>query len=70
MTDLLSRTVETLKTGAEEERICRGDLLSRVNYRLDVDRWGYASGRERDERERGAIGATGSEIQHPGRGDG
>ncbi len=70
MTDLLSRTVETLKTGAEEERLCRGDLLSRVNYRLDVDRWGYASGRERDERERGAIGATGSEIQHPGRGDG
>jgi len=48
MTDLLSRTVETLKTGAEEERLCRGDLLSRVNYRLDVDRWGYASGRERD----------------------
>jgi len=70
MTDLLSRTVETLKTGAEEERLCRGDLLSRVNYRLDVDRWGYASGRERDERERGAIGGTGSEIQHPGRGDG
>src|SRR5215813_135073 len=70
MTDLLSRTVETLKRGAEEERICRGDLLSRINYRLDIDRWGYASGRERDERERGAIGGTGPEIHGPGRGDG
>ena len=70
MTDLLSRTVETLKTGAEEERVCRGDLLSRVNYRLDVERWGYASGRERDEQERGELGGTRSEILDPGRGDG
>ena len=70
MTDLLSRTVETLKTGAEEDRVCRGDLLSRVNYRLDIDRWGYGSGRERDELQRGATGATGSEFQDPGRGHG
>ena len=70
MTDLLSRTVETLKTGGEEERLCRGDLLSRVNYRVDIDRWGYASGRERDEQERGGIGGTGSEIHGPGRADG
>ena len=70
MTDLLSRTVETLRTGSEEERVCRGDLLSRVNYRLDIDRWGYASGRERDEQERGGIGGTRSEIDGPGRGDG
>ena len=58
MTGLLSRAVETLKSGAEEERVCRGDLMSRVNYRLDVDSWGYASGRERDEQERGAPGGT------------
>jgi hypothetical protein len=70
MTGLLSRTVETLKTGAEEERVCRGDLLSRINYRLDIGRWGYASGRERDEQERGAIGDTRSETHRPGRGDG
>ena len=70
MTDLLSRTVETLKTEAEEERICRGDLLSRINYRLDVGRWGYSSGRERDEQERGAIGDTRPETHGPGRGDG
>jgi hypothetical protein len=70
MTDLLSRTVETLKTGGEEERVCRGDLLSRVNYRLDIDRWGYASGRQRDERERGESGGTGPEIHGPGRGNG
>ena len=66
MTDLLSRAVETLKSGAEEERICRGDLMSRVNYRLDIDSWGYASGRVRDEHERGVVGGTGSEFQDPG----
>jgi Uncharacterised nucleotidyltransferase len=58
MTGLLSRAVETLKSGADEERVCRGDLMSRVNYRLDIDSWGYASGRERDEQERGAVGGT------------
>jgi len=66
MTELLSRVVETLRSGAEEERICRGDLLSKVNYQLDVERWGYGSGRRRDERERGDSGGTGSEIEHPG----
>jgi hypothetical protein len=70
MTDLLSRTVETLKTGAGEERVCRGDLLSRVNYRLDIERWGYSSGRELDEHQRGATSVTGSELQDPGRGHG
>ncbi len=68
MTGLLSRAVETLKSGAEEDRVCRGDLLSRVNYRLDIDSWGYASGRERDEQERGPTGGTGSELQDPGGG--
>jgi len=62
--------VETLKTGAEEERVCRGDLLSRVNYRLDIERWGYRSGREVDEHQRGATSGTGSELQDPGRGHG
>jgi len=68
MTDLLSRAVETLESGSTEERVCRGDLLSRVNYRLDIDSWGYASGRERDEHERGRTGGTGSELQDPGGG--
>ena len=57
MTGLLSRVVESLRSGAEE-RICRGDLMSRINYRLDIDSWGYASARERDEQERGAPGGT------------
>ena len=65
MTDLLSRTVETLKTGAGRSG-CAGGYLSRVNYRLDIDRWGYASGRERDEQERGGMGGTGSEIERSG----
>jgi Uncharacterised nucleotidyltransferase len=70
MTDLLSRTVETLKSGAGEERVCRGNLLSRVNYQLDIERWGYVSGRERDEAQRGVTGGTGSELQGPGGGNG
>jgi hypothetical protein len=66
MTELLSRTVDTLKEGNEEDRVCRGNLLSRVNYRLDIDAWGYADGRAQDERERGKTGGSGSELENPG----
>jgi hypothetical protein len=27
------------------ERVCRGTLLSRTQYVVDVERWGYADGR-------------------------
>jgi hypothetical protein len=44
--------VGTLREGNGPLRVCRGNLLSRVNYRLDIDAWGYADGRRLDEEER------------------
>jgi hypothetical protein len=52
MTELLSRTVGTLRAGNGLRRECRGNLLSKVNYQLDIDAWGYADGRRLDEEER------------------
>jgi hypothetical protein len=34
-------------SSAGEERVCRGTLLSRNQYEVDVDRWGYADARVR-----------------------
>jgi hypothetical protein len=70
LTELLSRAVDTLRLGNEEERICRGNLLSRVNYRLDIEAWGYLDGRAWDEKERGKERDTRSEFEGPGGGDG
>jgi hypothetical protein len=70
MTELLSRAVDTLRLGNEEERVCRGNLLSRVNYRLDIEAWGYLDGRKWDEQERGKERDTGSQFEDPGGGDG
>ena len=58
MTELLSRTVGTLRDGNEPRRVCRGNLLSKVNYRLDIDAWGYADGRRLDEEERSRRGRS------------
>ena len=58
MTELLSRTVGTLRDGNEPRRVCRGNLLSKVNYRLDIDAWGYADGRRQDEEERSRRGRS------------
>ena len=52
MTELLSRTVGTLREGNGPRRECRGNLLSKVNYQLDLDAWVYADGRRLDEEER------------------
>jgi hypothetical protein len=69
LTELLSRAVDTLRQGNEEERVCRGNLLSSVNYRLDIEAWGYLDGRVWDEQKRGERG-TGSELENQGGGDG
>lgn len=52
MTDLLSRTVDTLRAGNWQEPVCRGNLLSSVNYTVDIANWGYRNGRLWDETER------------------
>lgn len=63
MGELLSRSVETVREGNSPDKLCRGNLLSRVNYGLDIGSWGYRDGRKWDEKEReGSLGA-GSELE-------
>lgn len=52
MSELLHRAVDSLRAGDWKENLCRGNLLSSVNYTLDVEQWGYGNGRAWDERER------------------
>lgn len=52
MSSLMSKAVETMKDGDWPDRICRGNLLSSVNYQVDIREWGYRDGREWDEAER------------------
>lgn len=43
--DLMNRVREEANTPPPSERICRGTLISRAQYLVDVERWGYADGR-------------------------
>jgi len=52
MSSLMSKAVETMRDGDWPDRICRGNLLSSVNYQVDIREWGYRDGREWDEAER------------------
>ncbi|WP_395822433.1 hypothetical protein [Archangium minus] len=66
MTELMSRTLDTLKEGNWDERLCRGNLISRVNYSVDIHHWGYGDGRSWDERERekGEARGAGRELEN------
>jgi nucleotidyltransferase DUF2204 len=66
MTELMSRTLDTLKEGNWDERLCRGNLISRVNYAVDIHHWGYGDGRSWDERDRekGAARGAGRELEN------
>lgn len=75
MAHFLERTLETMHEGDMDGKLCRGPLISRVNYRLDVDHWGYADGRKWDEAERvkakpeeGERGDSGSKLETAGSG--
>ncbi|MBI2230593.1 MAG: hypothetical protein HYU46_16035 [Deltaproteobacteria bacterium] len=70
MLELLSRTLDTLRQGDWKARICRGNLLSRVNYELDITRFGYLDGRRWDEAERAkeAPHGEGTGLEAPRRG--
>lgn len=69
MTDLLSRTVDTLKEGNWCDRLCRGNLISRVNYTVDIHHWGYGDGRSWDEQERKKGEAReGFQLENPSSG--
>jgi hypothetical protein len=52
MAELLARTLDSVREGDWPSRICRGNLLSSVNFALDLKEWQYADGRAWDERER------------------
>jgi hypothetical protein len=73
MAELLRRTGQSVREGDWEERVCRGNLLSKVNYGVDLTEWGYADGRRWDEVRRGGGGdqAHGDHDQEGGpRGEG
>lgn len=65
MAELLSRTLDTVREGSWEEPICRGNLISRVNYHVDIHHWGFRDGRLWDENERkyGGERGTRSELE-------
>lgn len=71
MVELMSRTMETIREGDWSERICRGPLMSRVNYGVDLCEWAYRDGRGWDEQERlqeGMRRGMGSAIEDTGSG--
>src|SRR5262249_15911864 len=41
MEELTGRLQKENRSGAPDTRVCRGTLLSRVQYVIDVERWGY-----------------------------
>ena len=51
---LLGRTHDTLEEGNWPRRVCRGPLLSQVNFKLDVEEWGYEDGRRVEEERKRA----------------
>jgi hypothetical protein len=66
MHELMGRTLDTVRSGDWDARICRGTLLSRVNFFVDTTHWGYLDGREwdqHDRRRRGERRASGPELQ-------
>ncbi len=57
MKALLERVRADMDEGNHQRPLCRGTLISRVQYQHDVDHLGYEDGRRWDEAERGG-GAT------------
>jgi hypothetical protein len=41
MAELLDRAAQQLALPTPEDRICRGPLLSRTQYNVDIEEWGY-----------------------------
>jgi hypothetical protein len=48
--ELMARLEAELDTTAPGPRVCRGTILSRGQYLVDVDQWGYRDGRLHDRR--------------------
>ena len=59
MRRLLARMELELETPFDDARLCRGTILSRAQYLVDIDEWGY-----RDARVRPLGGMTSDEVDH------
>lgn len=72
MEELIARSAQTLRDGNENSRVCRGTLLSRVNYGVDLHEWGYLDARESEPGplRGGERFESGSELQDTGGGRG
>jgi hypothetical protein len=60
MMGLVARAFDSIRGGNWSGKLCRGSLLSRVLYRVDLEERGYEDGRAWDEEERARL-AAGSE---------
>jgi hypothetical protein len=45
MEELLERQRRARRSPVPAEAVCRGTLLSKLQYRIDIERWGYRDGR-------------------------
>ncbi|MBU8897641.1 hypothetical protein DRW03_23495 [Corallococcus sp. H22C18031201] len=52
MAELVGRTLQSIRDGGWDDKLCRGNLVSRVNYHVDIHHWGFRDGRAWDENER------------------
>lgn len=78
MQDLLERMKGELDASPTEERVCQGTLLSRAQYLVDIQAWGYQDARLREDvhmtpeniaQWTAAIeGATANYVEHKGTG--
>lgn len=59
MSQLTDRLQTELATPAPDDKVCQGTLLSREQYLVDVEQWGY-----RDGRLRGDVRMTPADIVH------
>ncbi|HEX5270874.1 MAG TPA: hypothetical protein VFW33_10320 [Gemmataceae bacterium] len=49
MNDLTTRLLAEVTASPPEGRVCQGTLLSREQYLIDIERWGYTDARERPQ---------------------
>jgi hypothetical protein len=66
MVELLSRSLRSAQEGDWAGKMCRGNLLSRVNFEVDIKTWGYQDGRRWDEQKRAeGVDGAGSDREGP-----
>jgi hypothetical protein len=53
--ELTQRLEAAMRAPAPPDRVCRGTLLSRQQYLIDVEQWGYADARTRPDNPMSAV---------------